>query len=109
MQTNREPPRLPSRGNVAARAQGVIVKIVAVVGAAVVLMSAIAVSLVLFAVAIAFLVGFGGYLWWKTRHVRKQMRAHFEREHEHEREQGDVIEGVVAREVRVRQIDDSRR
>ena len=100
MRINSEPPRLASRTNAGSRVQSWVVKTVAVIGAAVVLMSAIAISLVLFAFAIAFMIGFGGYLWWKTRHVRKQMRAHFERE------RSDVIEGVVVREVKAGQIDE---
>jgi predicted membrane protein len=94
-----EPPRLGHRDSAASRVQSWVVKTVAVVGAAVVLMSAIAISFVLFAIAIACLLVFGGYLWWKTRHVRKQMREHFEREG------GGVIEGVVIREPNDRQVD----
>ena len=77
------------------------VKTIAVAGAGIVLVSAIAISIVFFAVAIVFLVGVGGYLWWKTRHLRKQMRTQFA--------QSDVIEGVVIREDRIEQISDPRR
>ena len=98
MHIHQEPPRLGSRVSAVSRAQSWVVKTVAIIGAVVVLMSAIAISLVLFAFAFAVVLGVGGYVWWKTRHMRKQMRAHLERE------RGEVIEGVVIREVNDQQI-----
>jgi len=92
-----ESPRLRYRETVRSRAQGLLVKAAIVLGTGVVFVSAIAVSLALFAIALASLCVFGGYFWWKTRHIRKQLRTRFEDD--------DVIEGVVIRE-RIRQTDE---
>ncbi|MBX5463835.1 MAG: hypothetical protein IRZ28_22445 [Steroidobacteraceae bacterium] len=62
-------------GRSPSRASGLLAKVLSVTAAAVVLISAVAVSLVLFAVALVALVVFGLYLWWKTRAVRKELRA----------------------------------
>jgi len=62
-------------GHSPSRASGLLAKVLSVTAAAVVLISAVAVSLVLFAVAVVALVAFGLYLWWKTRGVRKELRA----------------------------------
>jgi hypothetical protein len=98
MQSDPERPRVGYRGSVGSRAQSLIVKTVVVAGAAVMLVSAVAVSIAIFAVTLAGLFVFGAYFWWKTRDLRKQMRSQT-----HSRfEQGDVIDAVVIREVEVR-------
>jgi hypothetical protein len=65
-----------------------LTKILAVAASAVVLIGAVAISFVLFTIALAVLVGFGVYVWWKTRHLRTQLRTEFPKE-------GTVIEGEV--------------
>lgn len=61
--------------------------------AAVVLVCAVAFSIVVFTVVIAALVVFGAYVWWKTRDLRKQMHA--------ASAESDVIEGeIITRVVR---------
>jgi hypothetical protein len=76
VQENREPPQLEYRnGRAGGRRPGLLTKILAVAGSVVVLAGAIAVSIVVFAVALAGVVLFGLYVWWKTRDLRKQMRA----------------------------------
>jgi Flp pilus assembly protein TadB len=89
-------PKLSRPRTAGSRVQQLALKTLAVAGAGIVLVSAVAVSLVLFAVAMTALAVFGGYLWWKTRHLRAQLRAG----HQNNR----VIEGVVIREVHDKQI-----
>jgi Flp pilus assembly protein TadB len=96
MPIGRDLPELSKTGKVGARVQNLAIKALAAAAAGVVLVSAIAVSIVVFAVAITVFALFGGYLWWKTRHLRKQMRAYSTH--------GDVIEGVVVRETHVKQV-----
>lgn len=66
-------------------------KVLAVVASAVVLVSSIALSLIVFALAFAILLAGGLYLWWKTRALRKQLRTRSP-------QQGVVIEGEIVRE-----------
>jgi hypothetical protein len=88
MQFNDERPEL--RGGAARpRGQGLFVKLLAVAASAVLLISAIVVSLVLFAGLIVIVVVVGGYLWWRTRHVRAEIRA--------AQRNSSIIEGEVIR------------
>ncbi|MGH8178332.1 MAG: hypothetical protein ACREV5_18905 [Steroidobacter sp.] len=92
MQIDNERQKLGYRsGSFRWRVQGLVVRVLAVAAGAVLLLGAIAVSIVLFAVALTGVLAFGGYFWWKTRDLRKQMRARMA--------DGDVIEGEVVRDV----------
>ena len=72
-------------------------KVLALAAAAVLLVGAIALSLVAFAVIVAALLVVGIYLWWKTRDLRKRMRA----ANPDGNVSGNVIEGeVISRDVR---------
>lgn len=92
-------PRLEHRGSVGSRAHAFVVKTLALVAGGVVLASAFLLSLVLFAMACAVIVVFGGYLWWKTRELRKQMRAQMSQSYARGTHDPvstrSVIEGVV--------------
>jgi predicted membrane protein len=106
VETNRDRPQLDYRdGRPGARGPGLLTKVLAIAGSALVLAATIAISFVVFAIALAAIVVFGIYLWWKTRDLRKQMRAQA-----HDR---SVIEGEVIRESRRDEIrspaEDSRR
>ncbi len=91
-------PQLSRHASVGSRAQGLVVKVLTAVAAAVMLVGAIAMSIVVFAVVVAALFVFGLYFWWKLRQLRRQASPpRFA--------QGDVIEGVVVREVRPREPD----
>lgn len=57
---------------------------------------ALVVSVVFFAVVLAVGLGLGGYFFWKTRHLRKQMRQRSD--------EGDVIEGTVISSEEVRPV-----
>lgn len=85
MQPDREPLGLENGGR---RPPTLLTKILAVAASAVVLIGAVAISFVLFTIALAVLVAFGVYVWWKTRHLRRQLRTEFPKE-------GTVIEGEV--------------
>jgi ABC-type bacteriocin/lantibiotic exporter with double-glycine peptidase domain len=95
MQLNEGRPRLGYRGSVSSRARDIILKTVAVVAGGVVLTSAFVLSLAFFAIVFAVVLVFGGYLWWKTRDLRKQLRAQMQGQMHTQQPQGDVIEGVV--------------
>jgi Flp pilus assembly protein TadB len=72
------------------RRPGFLGKLLAAVAGAVLLVSAFMVSLLVFAVALAGALLLVGYVWWKTRDLRRQMR---------ERPPGGhVIEGEVIRD-----------
>lgn len=74
------------------RAQGIFAKVLAVAASAVLLVSSIALSLIVFAFALTLLLAGGLYLWWKTRALRKHLRTQSP-------QKGVVIEGEVIREV----------
>ncbi|MEO6184907.1 MAG: hypothetical protein ABIP38_04550 [Steroidobacteraceae bacterium] len=67
-------------------------KVVATVLGAALVAGAFVVSIVFFAVALAVALVVVGYLWWKTRHLRKQMR---QRVDGRDIIEGEVIEGEV--------------
>jgi hypothetical protein len=57
-------------------------------------------SVVLFAALLAFGLIAGGYIWWKTRALRKHLRAQFEAMQARapaKPEAGEVIEGEFTR------------
>ena len=69
------------------RVPGVLGKFIAFTVGALLLIAAFMVSLVVFTIALAGALGIGGYVWWKTRELRRRMR---------ERPPGGhVIEGEV--------------
>lgn len=71
------------------RRPGLLTRILAFAAGVVVLAAAVAISIVVFAVVLAALLLFGIYVWWKTRDLRRQMRA--------QRADNDVIEGEFIR------------
>jgi ABC-type phosphate transport system auxiliary subunit len=70
--------------------QGVLKKVLAVAASAVLLLASIAVSLIVFAFALAIVLVGGLILWWKTRDIRKHLRTEAAAD-------GTVIEGEVIR------------
>jgi hypothetical protein len=90
MQEDGERPQLSYRdARFRRRTPRLLTKIIAVAGGALVLAGAVAISIVVFAFALAGVVLFAIYFWWKTRSLRKQMRE--------QRRDDDVIEGEVIR------------
>jgi Flp pilus assembly protein TadB len=85
MPPDREPLQLENGGR---QFPSLLTRILAVAAGAVVLIGAVAISFVLFTIALAVLVAFGVYVWWKTRHLRRQLKTELPQE-------GTVIEGEV--------------
>jgi hypothetical protein len=69
-------------------AQGLMGTIVTSAVAVVLLVGAFVVSVFVFAIVATAALLVGGYLWWKTRELRRQLRA----------QKGRVIEGEVVRD-----------
>ena len=103
MQFDQQRPLLGQRRGVNSTAMNAIVKVAAVIAGAIMLISALVLSIVFVVGALAVLLVIGGYFWWKTREVRKQMREQMRTQMGPQMRtrfaQGDVIEGVVVRDV----------
>jgi membrane protein implicated in regulation of membrane protease activity len=84
--------RIAHRATGISRAKQLALKTFVVLGGAVMVASAFVVSLVFVAIAFAIVLIFGGYLWWKTRELRRQLRAEMQRQ---QQPSGEVIEGEV--------------
>jgi hypothetical protein len=93
--------RIGYQGSTMSRAKQLAVKALIVAGGAVMLASAFVLSLVFLAVGLAVMLTFGGYLWWQTREMRKQMRARMQ-EQSRMPPSGVVIEGEVISQERTR-------
>jgi len=94
MQFDPQRPQIGYRATPGSRAQGIVVKALTAVAAAVALVGAIAMSIVVFAVVLTALCVFGLYVWWKLRQLRRQAPSR--------PAQDDVIEGVVVRKETTR-------
>lgn len=91
-----QPPRLGTHGSVSSRAKDIAFRVATVIIGAVALTGALVLSLAFFVVILAALVVFGGYFWWKTRDLRRQVRQQMqEQTRAPAAPQGDIIEGVV--------------
>ena len=84
--------RIAYQGSVISRAKQLALKTFVVLGGTVVLAGAFVVSLVFVAIGLAIVLGFGGYIWWKTRELRRQLRAQMQGQHQ---PAGEVIEGEL--------------
>ena len=101
MQNGRPRIRIRYRtSNTAVPASGWFGKMLAVVLAGVALTAALVFSIIFFAILAAVALIGGGYLWWKTRALRRQLREQFaaaQARAANAHSQGDVIEGEFAR------------
>jgi hypothetical protein len=103
MHLNEPRARIAYRGSAVSRAKHLALKSFVVLAGAVMLASAFVVSLVFVAAGLAVALIFGGYLWWKTRELRRQFRARMqEQKPPGEVIEGEVIEGEVIRRERTR-------
>ena len=84
--------RIGHRGGAMSRAKILAAKALVILGGAVTLVSAFVVSLVFVVIGMAVVLTVGGYLWWQTRELRRQMR---ERMQGQPPSGGQVIEGEV--------------
>jgi Flp pilus assembly protein TadB len=91
MPANDDQSRIPGNSpGIRASGSGFLGKILTTLASVAVLVMAFMLSLLVFAFVAAIGLMLGGYLWWKTRELRKQMR---------ERPQGGrIIEGEVVRD-----------
>lgn len=92
MRTDEEQPRLiGTDARLSLNASGLLGKVLTFAAGAVLLLVAFMFSLLVFAVVVTGALLVWGYLWWKTRELRRQMR---------ERPPGGrVIEGETIRDV----------
>lgn len=75
-----------------------LTRILTVAAGAVVLIGAVAISFVVFVIVLTALLVIGLYVWWKTRHVRRQLAEQLNaRRAEAAAPRGDIIEGEVIR------------
>jgi hypothetical protein len=94
--------RIAYRGSAISRAKLLGVKALVLAGGALTLASAFVLSVVFVAIGLVVVLTVGGYLWWKTRELRRQMRAQMQRQSQPWAD-GDVIEGeVISRERTLR-------
>jgi hypothetical protein len=92
MLTNDEQSRLTGNDpRFRAPASGLLGKTLTTVASAAVLVAAFMLSLLIFAALVAIALLAGGYVWWKTRALRRQMREH--------PPGGRVIDGEVISDV----------
>jgi hypothetical protein len=84
--------RLGYRDSAISRAKLLALKTLVVLGGVVTLASAFVLSVVFLAIGLVVVLTVGGYLWWKTRELRRQIRAGMR---EQPRFDGDVIDGDV--------------
>jgi len=85
-------PQIGYRGNAISRAKDVAFKVAILAGGALMLASAFVLSLVFLAIGLGVVLIGGGYLWWKTREVRRQLREWM---HSQPQPGGEIIEGEV--------------
>ena len=99
MHDNEGQVKLGYRGGITPRPKSLLAKTLSVVLGGVVLGSAFVVSIAIFAIALALVLAFGGYVWWKTRDLRRQMREQIQggirMRQFRQAARGNVIEGVV--------------
>ena len=93
--------RIGYRGGAISQAKQFALKGLVILGGALMLASAFVVSLVFVAIGLAVVLTVGGYLWWKTRELRRQMRARMQ-EQSQPWSGGNVIEGEVITQERTR-------
>ena len=93
----RPPPLLPGRRR--SSAPGLLTRIVAIAVGALALVGAVAISFVVFVIVLAALLVIGLYVWWKSRHFRRQLREQLNAQRagtpRGDIPQGDIIEGEV--------------
>ena len=101
MQLDEPRARIGHQVSAVSRAKQLVLKGLLVAASAVTLVSAFVVSLLFVAIGLAVVLTVGGYLWWQTRELRRQMRARMQ-EQSYSRSGGRVIEGEVISQERTR-------
>ena len=91
--------RIGYQGSAVSRAKQFALKGLVVLGGTLALAGAFLLSLVFLAIGLAVVLTVGGYLWWKTRELRRQIRARMQ-EQAQPWSGGEVIEGQVITQER---------
>lgn len=86
--------RIGHRGGAISRTKHFASKALIALGGVLVLAGAFVLSVVFLAFGLTVVLAVGGYLWWKTRELRGQMRARMQ-EQSRPWSAGEVIEGEV--------------
>jgi len=84
--------RIGYEAGAVSRAKTLASKALVVVGGVLALAGAFVLSVAFLAIGLAVVLAVGGYLWWKTRELRRQIRAEMQRQ---SKPAGVVIEGEV--------------
>jgi hypothetical protein len=90
-------PQLPPPGRSGRRrggSPGLLTRILTVAAGTLVLIGAVAISFVVFVIVLAALLVIGLYLWWKTRHLRRQLGEQLNTQRPGA-PRGETIEGEV--------------
>jgi len=90
-------PRLPpplQSGRRRGSSPGLLTRILAVAVGTIVLIGAVAISFVVFVIVLTALLVIGLYVWWKTRHFRRQLAEQLNAQRP-DRPRGETIEGEV--------------
>lgn len=95
MQLDEPQARIGYRDTAVSRFKLLAAKTLVVVGGVVTLASAFVLSLVFVAIGFVVVASVGGYLWWKTRELRRQVRARMQESAPPRYADSDVIEGEV--------------
>ena len=86
--------RIGRQASAVSRAKDLALKAVVILGGAVTLVSAFVISVTFLLIGLAVVLTVGGYLWWKTRALRKQLRERMQAQSQPWSGR-DVIEGEV--------------
>jgi len=84
--------RIGYQGSAVSRAKTLATKALVVLGGVLALAGAFVLSVAFLAIGLAVVLAVGGYLWWQTRDLRRQIRAQMQ---EQSKSAGVVIEGEV--------------
>jgi len=84
--------RIGYESSAVSRAKNLAWKALAVAGGVLTLAGAFVLSVVFLTIGLAVVLGVGGYVWWQTRELRRQIRARMQ---EQQPPAGNVIEGEV--------------
>lgn len=91
--------RIGYRDSAISRAKQLALKTLVALGGVLMLASAFVLSLAFLAIGLAVVLTVGGYLWWQTRELRKQLRTRMQSQ---PLSGGRVIEGEVIPPERTR-------
>jgi len=89
-------PQLPPPRRWRSSSPGILTRILAVAAGTLVLIGAVAISFVVFVIVLTALLVIGLYVWWKTRHFRRQLKEQLNAQRS-DTPRGDIIEGEFTR------------